>query len=218
MQIICLANSWKEGGRCVAGIDTATGRWVRPVSSAEHGQLSLEQSSVMQNGRSRQIEPLDIVDFGQLQPAPLIGQPENFRLGTVAPRYAGKSAIEALRVHADQRPFLLYGTGSSVAETDARRVQASLCLIRVERPVFRVNPTNQRQLRVGFTHSDTQYDLPVTDTSTWVELARIDPEGYSNGVWYLTVSLGVPWNGRMYKLVACGLAENEDLPNYEDPF
>jgi hypothetical protein len=218
MRVTCLANSWKEGGRCIAGIDIATGRWVRPVSRAEHGQLSLEQSSVLQNGRLRQIEPLDIVDFGQLQPVPLTGQPENVRLGTLAPSYVGKSDIEALRVHADQRPFLLHGTGSSVAEADAHLVQASLCLIRVEQPMFRVNPTNQRQLRVVFVHSGTQYDLPVTDASTWAELAKINPGGYSNGIWYLTISLGVPWNGRMYKLVASGLPENGNPHVYDDPF
>jgi hypothetical protein len=31
VRILCLANSIREGGRCVAGIDYATGRWVRPV-------------------------------------------------------------------------------------------------------------------------------------------------------------------------------------------
>ena len=30
-RLICLANSWRPGGRCVAGIDCATGQWVRPV-------------------------------------------------------------------------------------------------------------------------------------------------------------------------------------------
>ncbi|MEM9213686.1 MAG: hypothetical protein AAGD25_05005 [Cyanobacteria bacterium P01_F01_bin.150] len=29
--LICLANSWKHGERCIAGIDIYTGQWVRPV-------------------------------------------------------------------------------------------------------------------------------------------------------------------------------------------
>ena len=29
--LICLANSWKYGERCIAGIDIHTGQWVRPV-------------------------------------------------------------------------------------------------------------------------------------------------------------------------------------------
>ena len=32
-QIICLANSWKNNERCIAGINQDTKKWVRPVSS-----------------------------------------------------------------------------------------------------------------------------------------------------------------------------------------
>lgn len=30
-RVVCLANSWKREGRCIAGIDLDTGQWVRPV-------------------------------------------------------------------------------------------------------------------------------------------------------------------------------------------
>ncbi|MEI6443955.1 MAG: hypothetical protein WCO29_12730 [Nostocales cyanobacterium ELA583] len=30
-KIVCLANSWKKGERCIAGIDLDTGNWIRPV-------------------------------------------------------------------------------------------------------------------------------------------------------------------------------------------
>jgi hypothetical protein len=39
VQIICLANSWKHNGRCIAGIDVNTGKWVRPVSHHPHGEI-----------------------------------------------------------------------------------------------------------------------------------------------------------------------------------
>ncbi|MDY6938928.1 MAG: hypothetical protein SWY16_14805 [Cyanobacteriota bacterium] len=38
-QIICLANSWKRGDRCIAGIEPQTGRWIRPVSDLEDGRV-----------------------------------------------------------------------------------------------------------------------------------------------------------------------------------
>lgn len=38
-QIICLANSWKLGDRCIAGIDPATGKWIRPVSNLPDGRV-----------------------------------------------------------------------------------------------------------------------------------------------------------------------------------
>lgn len=36
-EIICLANSWRPDGRCVAGIEVGTGQWVRPVSKPGAG-------------------------------------------------------------------------------------------------------------------------------------------------------------------------------------
>ncbi len=38
-RIICLANSWKHQERCIAGIDLATGRWVRPVTATADGSV-----------------------------------------------------------------------------------------------------------------------------------------------------------------------------------
>jgi hypothetical protein len=39
VRLVCLANSWKREERCIAGIDLATGRWVRPVSDLPDGQI-----------------------------------------------------------------------------------------------------------------------------------------------------------------------------------
>ena len=41
-RIICLANSRKHGAHCVAGIETGTGRWIRPVSRLDDGRLTRE--------------------------------------------------------------------------------------------------------------------------------------------------------------------------------
>lgn len=38
-RIICLANSWKRKERCIAGIDLATGQWVRPVTDTPDGSV-----------------------------------------------------------------------------------------------------------------------------------------------------------------------------------
>jgi hypothetical protein len=42
-RIICLANSRKLSGRCLAGrefVDGCAGDWIRPVSSREHEEVS----------------------------------------------------------------------------------------------------------------------------------------------------------------------------------
>jgi len=42
--MVCLANSRKNGKRCIAGIDLDTGNWVRPVKKggAELSELDIE--------------------------------------------------------------------------------------------------------------------------------------------------------------------------------
>ena len=36
IKIVCLANSRKISGRCIAGKIMDSGKWIRPVSSREH--------------------------------------------------------------------------------------------------------------------------------------------------------------------------------------
>ncbi|MBD2214679.1 hypothetical protein H6G27_33245 [Nostoc linckia FACHB-104] len=46
VQIICLANSKKYGDRCIAGIEITTGKWIRPFSNLEYGQIPLNMCLV----------------------------------------------------------------------------------------------------------------------------------------------------------------------------
>lgn len=45
-RIICLANSWKHGDRCIAGINPQTGKWVRPISSLPDGRVPKEMRQI----------------------------------------------------------------------------------------------------------------------------------------------------------------------------
>ena len=46
MRIICLANSYKYNGRCIAGLNEA-GRWVRPVSSGKKRAIDKETRIIL---------------------------------------------------------------------------------------------------------------------------------------------------------------------------
>lgn len=41
-EIICLANSWKRGERCIAGINLLKSQWIRPVSDLPDGRIPKE--------------------------------------------------------------------------------------------------------------------------------------------------------------------------------
>jgi hypothetical protein len=58
-RIILLANSWKNKDWCLAGIEPATGKWVRPVTSLEDGRV--RQSDMQVGGHSPEV--LDVLDM-----------------------------------------------------------------------------------------------------------------------------------------------------------
>jgi hypothetical protein len=58
-RLICLANSRKHSGRCIAGLDVCTGKWIRPVTTLDDGRIPVNMALI--NGEH--IQPLDIVDI-----------------------------------------------------------------------------------------------------------------------------------------------------------
>lgn len=75
-RILVLANSIKKGGRCLAGIDVESGRWVRPVPSASVREVPNEATII--NGKW--IRPGDLVSVELGQNLPLRYHPEDVQL------------------------------------------------------------------------------------------------------------------------------------------
>lgn len=79
-RIVCLANSRKLHGQCVAGrerVDGQAGRWIRPVSNREHQEVS-EYERQYEDGSDPQV--LDVIDVPVLEPRPASFQSENWLL------------------------------------------------------------------------------------------------------------------------------------------
>ena len=57
-RVVCLANSYKHGERCIAGKLLETGAWVRPVSDVGHGEIPWKARLIV----GREPELLDVLD------------------------------------------------------------------------------------------------------------------------------------------------------------
>ena len=74
-EIICLANSTKYGGRCIAGLKTDGSGWLRPVSPRADGTLYPEHYMLDGNKEPELFDILEIECTGHRQEC---HQPENW--------------------------------------------------------------------------------------------------------------------------------------------
>lgn len=223
-RIVCLANSRKRSERCIAGIeidhDGKGVGWIRPISARPSREVSKYERQYRDGSDPR---VLDIVNVPLLNPLPHEYQQENWLLD---PKYrwerVGRLRWDELKRLADPPSPLwinsyhtLYGRNDKIPYEQAVRLKNSLRLLRVERLVLAVfspyaafNDT-KRRVQGQFTHHGVEYRLWVTDPIYEVAyLAK--PDGrYELGECFLTVSLGEPYQGDCYKLIAAIIEPEE---------
>lgn len=219
-RLVCLANSKKFSGRCVAGRELAAaggGPWIRPVSSRPGEEVS-EDERQYENGADPQL--LDVIDVPLLRHCPHACQTENWLLDPTKywrrVRAAGWNELQTLV----EKPSTLWINGHStfhgahdeIPEAQADALPGSLYLIRVPRLDLHVfapseafgNP--KRRVQARFDHAMVSYALWITDPHIERDFKARGDGVYPLGECCLTVSLSEPFetkgNRYRYKLVA----------------
>lgn len=215
-RIVCLANSRKLQGRCVAGREIVAGGpgpWIRPVSARHHQEVS-EYERQYQNGSDPKL--LDVIDVPLLTHRPKDFQQENWLLD---PKYywtkVDTYSWEDLEQFSDPGGSLwrngshtYNGQNDQIPEQQAAEETSSLKLIHVDAVRLRVFAPGEafgnakRRVQAGFRFSGAQYSLWVTDPNIERPYLAGEDGYYELGECYLTISLGEPFNDHCYKLVA----------------
>ena len=215
-RIVCLANSRKRGGRCIAGKeilpDGRPGRWVRPVSAREDGGVS-EDERQYEGGSEPRV--LDVIDVPILHARPRDYQQENWLLDP--DHYwerVGRFTAGELQHYLDPvGPLWVDGHSSSSGHNDrvpfssAVSLSSSLKLIRVGGLALSVSTIasefgDKRSLQGRFSYAGTEYALRVTDPAYEERYLRRSDDSYTVGKRLVTVSLGGMFHGFGYKLIA----------------
>jgi hypothetical protein len=221
-RFVCLANSFKEGGRCLAGIEldqnnhpiTENGhtKWIRPICNTQHEEVHTHLCSHI---NILDIIEIDIINF------PNIGSyhSENALFHESALHVVGKYTDSLIGL-CDNRRLIFGNRGKAVSQEAITNLTYSLMFIRTDQ--FEVvgrtyeNTSERTQIRLVFSYHGNQYDFPVTDPDLLNRL-RTNPDFlkvYNEA--FLCLSMTIPWNDWYYKLVAGAIfINNPDLHHDE---
>lgn len=230
-RMICLANSSKHKGRCVAGREllqgSAGGGWIRPVSARTGEELS-QSERCYANGQEPRL--LDVVEVCLEQSQAHGCQKENWRIDA---RHKFKSVGRITWMELEsfvENPETLWSNVQStrngrndelpVAVADA--MSSSLVLVKVPRLSLRVWAPNEafgnpeRRVQARFVYRNVPYALWVTDPVVCDEYLRRQNGEYLLMECCVTLSISAPFskdNGQTccYKLVAAIIRRDEGV-------
>jgi len=196
--IVCLANSRRPGGWCVAGKEVLGGgrfgEWIRPVNTQNDDAISAGEMKLDDGKRPRL---LDVITVPLIEHVPKPHQPENHQIDSSRPwtkrDVLGKHELPALVDEAyDIWRIRKNCKNDRVWASCINEVNESLLLIRPES--LTIN-TSGWKVRANFRYHGEKYDMSVTDTDV--------EAGHAKSGAYLCVSLaGQPWEGSYFKIVA----------------
>ena len=216
-RIVCLANSRKLAGRCIAGREWSAGRgagsWVRPVSAREGQEVSEYERQYEDGGDPR---VLDVVSIPVLEPRPDGWQTENWLLDPESywRKEGTYSWFDLPRLVDPVAPLWIDGFDTHDGRNDRiptelmESVSGSLRLIHVDRLELCVFAPGEafgnrkRRAQGRFSHAGRDYALWVTDPGyERTYLAKLDGVHEIRDC-YLTINLGESYRGACHKLVA----------------
>lgn len=209
IRFVCLANSIKEGGRCLAGIELNNNnepiigkngpKWIRPICKTQHGKIYTHWVT--------HIKLLDIVEIESTgNPVKPSYQSENIFFKDEHLNIVGRFDRNGLNKLIDNRYYIFGNWGKALSTDEIVFLDHSLVLLRVSEfhVTEKINPEDpgKKKIRLHFLYNETKYDFPVTDP-VFSQL-YINNSAILNVIdsLYLCVSIGINFNGWYYKLVA----------------
>lgn len=223
-RIVCLANSFKTGGSCIAGkevLDSGYGEWIRPVSARPTAEVWPSECRYTNNQWPKLLDIIDVPLVGVA--APQTHQTENHVIDTTR-RWVkvGEMPIGELPQLRD-RPTKLWinsdrtgaGVLNCISQEEAATLHDSLVLIQPENFVVKVgsktwDDRTSKTYRGSFSYRGVRYVLQLTDPLV-TDFYKLKDEGeYPLNNVDICVSLTEPWtkdNNRCHKLVAAVFSE-----------
>ena len=209
---LCLANSFKHGGRCIAGVELSKDalgnfsvvesqpgcpKWIRPISYSAAGEIP--------NAIAANIPVLSVIQVDGAVDAPMQAQSENVHYsGLKAIKRFNPWDVELLAKCVDSYHGNLFGNRGKSLHPDSFAVGTySVMMVKAENVKVKLNNNyGKTQYRAFFVHCGKMYDLPITDPVYLIDLEKRNVSEEEKPIVYLTLSVGVLHDGWHSKLVA----------------
>ena len=218
--IICLANSLKRGGRCIAGIEitidyagnwsvvrNADGspKWIRPIdATTEFGEIMMIEA--------RNIQLMSVVKLESIVPVPSQSHTEDvhYRMMKVVGRINASKKV--LRQFVDTvHHVIFYGTDRAIDIPTYAAGDHSLMFIHADKAEIIEDIREEKtRYRMLLEYNDVTYDLSVTDPFYIEALNDKRAKIGRQPELYVTLSLGLVYEGRHHKLIASVIVPSMD--------
>ena len=201
---ICLANSYKHGGRCIAGIevvphtdgslgivrhDDGRPRWIRPVSMSANGEIP--------NHLAESFKIFNLVKLTEVVPCPDKAHSEDMHCTRMenCPFELSPTKDFIGQLVDTKHQAVFYLKGKAIPATMIDRLDYSLMLIHPENACAYCDEERENsKYRMKFSYFGSNYDFPITDP-VFLEQFKKNPNSYKdlNDI-YLVLSLGLEFN------------------------
>jgi hypothetical protein len=203
-RIVVLANSWKHQDWCLAGIDMATGKWVRPVTALNDGRIP--QSDMKLDGYFPVLG--DVLDIPLAESGPDFGfECENRTILPGSWRHCGKVKPANISKHAT-RPYYVLHNG--IRYVDPKELQrkpiekrTTLELIHVDKlgtKDDKKSSGDKSRWKGVIPCGGHQLDIRITDP---VFCEKLDKGYKPAGPCVLTMSLSMPFKSNAHAEALC---------------
>lgn len=208
--ILCLANSYKHGGRCIAGVEVelkdgilsivkshyGIPSWIRPVSHSDTGEIPMSDA--------RGINVLSVVKIHGVSYAGNGSHSEDYYYQSLETIQSLNPSDSFLKEYIDSwHPTIFGNRGRALTPEAFNQGNYSIMLIRTENAEIYLDTRYSPKPRIRFVHNGNNYDFPITDPVFLDRLHYNTSLYHSNyGILYIVVSLGVVHDGWHSKLAA----------------
>ena len=208
--ILCLANSYKNKGRCIAGVQVELKNgvlsiiksqygiplWIRPVSRSATGEIPMSDA--------RGINVLSVIKIRGVSYAGNGSHSEDYYYQSLETIQSLNPSDSFLKKYVDSWHTTIFGNrGPALTPEAFDNGDYSVMLIRTEGAEVYLDTRFEPKPRIKFIHNSNNYDFPITDPVFLNRLHQDNSLFHSDyGTLYIVVSLGVVHDGWHSKLAA----------------